>query len=414
MAAESIIPQLVDKKGGSYFTIAPRLELEKINKWKKRMLCYLTGMKPYYLKCIKEGPYQPKIVECEIKPEFHWTNNERRVVNQDHRLKSIIMSCLPDDIIESVISCETAEATWTDLVHSFKGPSDTKENKIVDLKLEYQTFRAKPSESLSQTYTRYKTLFNQLPNDDVTLSKHEMNDSQEKSDDEADERTSEEYLKDLELEFHERALLENLKQPSYKSPVSNVSSVSKGFQPKFTPKLIQSSQPAQSSQNEPKIQKDYKAEYKKMKAKLALLEAKVLDDEEMTQVKVLMALVDDELSVEKNHSRNGEWIDITIRKNKIIGGELLTGPSSKNKVKENPFVPASLDYDHEMVPKSKDWVERHNPNSKLLNFNTGRILVPESQAINKCLKLTKAPTDPKSSKESGSEPLTPLPPLKNL
>ncbi|GJT85455.1 hypothetical protein Tco_1067172 [Tanacetum coccineum] len=110
MAAESIIPQLVDKKGGSYFTIAPRLELEKINKWKKRMLCYLT-----------------------------------------------------------------AKATWTDLVHSFKGPSDTKENKIMDLKLEYQTFRAKPSESLSQTYTRYKTLRNQLPNDGVTLPKHEIN-----------------------------------------------------------------------------------------------------------------------------------------------------------------------------------------------------------------------------------------------
>ncbi|GKD89988.1 hypothetical protein Tco_1365495, partial [Tanacetum coccineum] len=105
---------------------------------------------------------------------------------------------------------------------------------------------------------------------------------------------------------------------------------SKGFQPKFTPKLIQSSQHAQSSQNEPKIQKDYKAEYKKMKAKIALLEAspstsqslkpfqpknkglvaetfdwdeeEVSDDEEMTQVKVLMALADDELSVGKNHA----------------------------------------------------------------------------------------------------------------
>ncbi|GKG45905.1 hypothetical protein Tco_0498351, partial [Tanacetum coccineum] len=79
------------------------------------------------------------------------------------------------DIIESVISCETAKATWTDLVHSFEGPSDTKENRIMDLKLEYQTFRAKPTESLSQTYTRYKTLLNKLANDGVNLSKHEIN-----------------------------------------------------------------------------------------------------------------------------------------------------------------------------------------------------------------------------------------------
>ncbi|GJV63219.1 retrovirus-related pol polyprotein from transposon TNT 1-94 [Tanacetum coccineum] len=42
---------------------------------------------------------------------------------------------------------------------------------------------------------------------------------------------------------------------------------------------------------------------------------------------------------------------------------------------------SSLDYDHEMVPKSKDWVERHNPDCKLTNFNIGRILVPESQDV---------------------------------
>ncbi|GKE62439.1 hypothetical protein Tco_1512806 [Tanacetum coccineum] len=80
-----------------------------------------------------------------------------------------------DDIIESVISCKIAKETWTDLVHNFEGPSDTKENKIMDLKLKYQTFRAKPTKSLSQTYTRYKKLLNELANDGVNLSKHEIN-----------------------------------------------------------------------------------------------------------------------------------------------------------------------------------------------------------------------------------------------
>ncbi|GKE96447.1 hypothetical protein Tco_1581302, partial [Tanacetum coccineum] len=40
------------------------------------------------------------------------------------------------------------------------------------------------------------------------------------------------------------------------------------------------------------------------------------DDEEVTQVKV--ALADDELTVAKNHARNGEWIDITMRKVNIL------------------------------------------------------------------------------------------------
>nr|GFB36478.1 hypothetical protein [Tanacetum cinerariifolium] len=39
----------------------------------------------------------------------------------------------------------------------------------------------------------------------------------------------------------------------------------------------------------------------------------VSDEEEVTQVKVLMALADDELTVGKNHSHNGDWVDITMR-----------------------------------------------------------------------------------------------------
>nr|GEV65006.1 hypothetical protein [Tanacetum cinerariifolium] len=339
------------------------------------MLCYLTGMKPYYLKCIKDVPFQQKTAKGDAKSESQWTPDERRVVVQDQRLKIIIMSCLPDDIMESVISCVSTKETWTDLVHSFEGPSDTKENRIMDLKLEYQTFRAKSTESLSHTYTRYKTLLNELANDGGHLSKHEINvgfvkslpekwltfsqglrnanhtqtfdladiykrfvyednliqrrysdtkkvlittlsssaistaffsnnviqDFLENSDDEVDERSSGEYLRDLDVEYQERALLSSL--------YSN-------------------------SQTNPKIQKDYKAEYKKMKAKLALLEAtpsspqnpktfqlknkglvgeifdcdekEVSDDEEATQVKVLMALADDELTIGKSHARNGK------------------------------------------------------------------------------------------------------------
>ncbi|GKB13495.1 retrovirus-related pol polyprotein from transposon TNT 1-94 [Tanacetum coccineum] len=307
-------------------------------------------------------------------------------------------------------------------------------------------------------------------------------------------------------------------KPSHKSPTLYSSSVSKGFQPKFKPKLIQSSQYAQTSQGEPKVQKDYKAEYKKMKAKLALLEAIPPTSQSSKPLK----------SKNKglNHARNGEWIDITMKKlnillsmdedsywqnylkyininlkyvkeqrlnllskynkinfdlnkfrddilalkqvkleattfqienteltklnlalqdqlkeerkanekwlnrsnkvsqciseqipnqkKKILSGEQLTESSSKIDFKDNPFVPASLDYDHEMVPKSKYWVERLNPDSKLLNFNTRRLLVPKSEVVNECLQLTKAPSDPESSKESGSEPQTPLPPLKIL
>nr|GEY12388.1 retrovirus-related Pol polyprotein from transposon TNT 1-94 [Tanacetum cinerariifolium] len=125
----------------------------------------------------------------------------------------------------------------------------------------------------------------------------------------------------------------------------------------------------------------------------------VFDEEEVTQVKVLMALADDELTVGKNHDHNGGWVDITM-----------------STVNTLLYIDEDADwqndrYDQEMVLKTKDWGERLNPDSKLLNFNTERILVPESQAINESLETLNTP---KSSKDSEAEFLTPLPLLKNL
>nr|GEU28605.1 retrovirus-related Pol polyprotein from transposon TNT 1-94 [Tanacetum cinerariifolium] len=167
------------------------------------------------------------------------------------------MSCLPDDIMKSVISCETAKATWTDLVHSFEGPSDTKENKIMNLKLEYQTFRAKLTERISQTYTCYKTLLNELANDGVNLSKREINVGFMNS------------LPEKWLTFSQGPRNANHTQ------TLDLTDIYERFV--YEDKLIQ--------------RRD---------------DEEVVDDDEVTLVKVLMALADDELTVGKNHARNGE------------------------------------------------------------------------------------------------------------
>ncbi|GKD39077.1 hypothetical protein Tco_1259284 [Tanacetum coccineum] len=254
MAAESNVPQLVDKKGGRYAAIAPKLEPRIFNKWKK---------------------------------------HERRVVVQDKHLKRIIISCLPDDIMESVISCETAKATWTDLVHSFEGLSDTKENMIKDLKLVYQTFRAKPSESLSQTYTRYKTMFNELANDGLNLSKHEINVG---------------FVNNLPKKW--LTFSQGLRNANHTQTL-DLADIYKRFV--YEDNLIQRS-PSTSQ-----IPKTSQSKNKGLVAETFDWDKEeVLDDEELIKVKVLIALADDELTVGKNHARNGEWIDITMRMVNIL------------------------------------------------------------------------------------------------
>ncbi|GKC54424.1 hypothetical protein Tco_1077169 [Tanacetum coccineum] len=142
--------------------------------------------------------------------------------------------------MNSVINCETATSTWEDLILYHKGPFDVKESRVMDLKLCYNTFKFKEGGNLTQTFTRYKALMNELVNYGIKLSKLERNtgfinglskkwlsfcqiietlimlknmslllylDFQDSPDDEEDTRSSEEYLNDLEEEYQERALL---------------------------------------------------------------------------------------------------------------------------------------------------------------------------------------------------------------
>ncbi|GJV19369.1 retrovirus-related pol polyprotein from transposon TNT 1-94 [Tanacetum coccineum] len=135
-------------------------------------------------------------------------------------------------------------------------------------------------------------------------------------DDEEDTRTSQEYMNDLEEEYQERALLAKSKR-FFKKGSQRFNSA------KATDDTIY-----------------FEAKYNKVKAKLALLsfgasssttsmvKNKVLiaetyewdeedvsfDDNEMTEVKVLMALASEEnIVVSKESARNGEWVKITIK-----------------------------------------------------------------------------------------------------
>ncbi|GKB48755.1 retrovirus-related pol polyprotein from transposon TNT 1-94 [Tanacetum coccineum] len=494
MAAVNDVPHLVDKKGGSYAAIAPKLEPRNFNKWKKPMLCYLAGIEPYYLKCIKYDPFQPKTPDGDAKPNLFekWLTFSQGLRNANH----------------------TQTLDLADIYGRFVYEDNLIQRRYSDTK---KTLITTPSS------TPISTAF---------FSNNVIQDFQENSDDEVDERTSEEYLRDLDIEYHERALLANSKrfikrrnnfsgqkneniecykcgnkcyfardyfsktsEPSYKSPVNNYSLVSKGFQPKFTPKLIQSSSNS-NNQADQKFQKDYKAEYKKMKAKLSLLEAspsssqnpktfqpknkglvtetfdwdeeEVSDEEKVTQVKVLIALANDELTVRKSHAHNGKWVDITIRKVntllskdedadwqnylkyinidlKFVEEQRLNLLSKYNKMVfelnkgRDEFLilkQAKLDAEKkinekwltsskkvsqcisEQIPHQKNKVigcelltESSSKRNKNEIFSFLLPWVPKSQVVNESLETSNTS---ESTKDSEAEFLTPLPPLKIL
>ncbi|GJV06632.1 retrovirus-related pol polyprotein from transposon TNT 1-94 [Tanacetum coccineum] len=259
MATE--VPQTLEYRGGQ-LNVAPMLEVENFTNWKKRFMCHIIGIEPQFKNIIENGPFVPMTARNR-KLEGQLTGDESKAVNLDQRLKSLIMYVLPDDQMNSVINCETAKSIWEDLIPYHEDPSD-------------------------------------------------MKDFQESPDDEEDTRSSQDYLNDLEKEFQEKALLAKSKRFFKKG--SQRFSGAKGTNDtqcnKFKAKLALLSSSASSSKSSMVKNKGLVADTYEWDE-----EDVSSEDNEKTEVKVLMALADDEnVVVGKESARNGKRVKIIMKK----------------------------------------------------------------------------------------------------
>ncbi|GJW90031.1 hypothetical protein Tco_0167584 [Tanacetum coccineum] len=103
------VPQTIEYMGGQLNT-AHVLKVENFTNWKKRFMYHIISIEPQFENIISNGPYI-RMAAGQRKPERQWTADERKAANLDQRLKSLIMSVLPDDQMNSVINCLTAKYT---------------------------------------------------------------------------------------------------------------------------------------------------------------------------------------------------------------------------------------------------------------------------------------------------------------
>ncbi|GJY91537.1 hypothetical protein Tco_0506733 [Tanacetum coccineum] len=282
----------------------------------------------------------------------------------------------------------------------------------MDLKLCYNTFKFKEGDTLIQTFTRYNALMNELVNDDIKLSKLEINTGfinglpkkwLNSLDDEEDIRSSQEYMNDLEEEFHKRALLAKSKR--FFKRVSKGSVVQRHLTKLNATHVVEMVTLQEIQKPKLRPTKDFEAKYNKVKAKLALSNSSALaskssmvknkglvakayewdeedvssDDNGMVKVKVFMALVDDEsVIVGKESARNSEWVKVSMRK-------------------ERPW-----------LSKAEGFI--------LPNHETGRILPTESQmkVTDPSVAVTDSLATEYDSPDESSVCSTPLPLLEKL
>ncbi|GKD41990.1 hypothetical protein Tco_1266635 [Tanacetum coccineum] len=298
------LPQLLDTRGGSHVTNIHAFDKEDFTSWKVRFLVFLDGLEPYLLNTLEDGPFVPMSnlstsTNPLRKPQNQWAHAKAHLANQDKRLKSIIISCLPNDVMKAVIKCKTAKAMWNDLILAHEGPSDTRDTKIAALRLKFDTFKALDGEKASSS----KAL--------IFDNNFQDNDS----DVEEDIRSSSEFISDLNTEYHERALLANQKRFYKRS--GRVGS---------SRKPIDKSKEICFTCGKP-------GKYKGLKAEMAVLTKRIDDltkgksekgksdkgliaesfeesvsskDEGTTKIKAFMAIAEDEPSVGKANARSGQ------------------------------------------------------------------------------------------------------------
>ncbi|GJX58186.1 retrovirus-related pol polyprotein from transposon TNT 1-94 [Tanacetum coccineum] len=258
------VPQTLEYMGDQ-LNAAPVLEVENFTNWKKRFMCHII-----------------------------------------------------DDQMNSVINCLTTKSTWDDLILYHEGPSDVKEIRVMDLKLCYNTLKFKEESELASLCSKLKyeeNLINSIydTNKEKTLvpktplltdffSTSIVQDFQDSPDDEEDTRSSQEFSSTKatdQTKCHKCGKKGHIARDCWsKTPVSL-------YHSPFQPKLFYSSK----HKPEPRHTKDFEAKYNKDEDEVSS------DDNEVTEVKALMALTNEErVSVSKENARNGEWIKISMKK----------------------------------------------------------------------------------------------------
>nr|GEU61719.1 retrovirus-related Pol polyprotein from transposon TNT 1-94 [Tanacetum cinerariifolium] len=332
-----------------------------------------------------------------------------------------------DDQMNSVINCLTVKSTWDDLILYHERPSDVKESRVMDLKLCYNTFKFKECETLTQTFTRYKDLMNELVNDDIKLSKLEINIGfinrlPKKWLAFCQSLRNTNHVKESKLTSlfgkikYKENLTDNIYETNKEKTLVSATPPSTAF---FSNSIIQDFQDSPDDEEDTRSSQEYMNDLEEEFQERAFLakserffkgsnsssdknkgliaetykrdEEKVSsDDNEGIKVKALMEFANEErIFVGKESVSNGEWVKISIQKyineqiptqkKKILGIDQLTKHTSTSGPKDLVFVKSSADNSNMSITSGNKHRLSKAKDFTLPNHDTSKVLPVESQ-----------------------------------
>ncbi|GJZ19951.1 retrovirus-related pol polyprotein from transposon TNT 1-94 [Tanacetum coccineum] len=317
------------------------------------------------------------------------------------------------------------------------------------LRLKFNAFKALEGEKVNGTFSRLKCLLNDLENNGITIPQAEVNATfvnslprkwlsmyqnqrannsikndclatcmasttmkkGSDSDVEEDLMSNSEFIVNLNVEYHEKALLTNQKR-FYKRP-GRVGSIRKP--------VDKSNEICFACGKQGHFQKEFK--YKGLKSEIEVLTKKIdvmskrksekglvvesfewheesmsFDDEGVTKVKAFMAIDEDEPVVGKGDARSGQWVEITMKKVQRLLS--ITSDEERKHV---------LDYTYVVIHYVEDQMK--NLLSKFNSLNQELSLLLFSKATESPSETVLELISDSESECDNQEPLPPLPKL---
>nr|GEY00430.1 retrovirus-related Pol polyprotein from transposon TNT 1-94 [Tanacetum cinerariifolium] len=241
------------------------------------------------------SPNNPNFNRVDMMPNIDTTNTSPTI--------NVSRSVVDDDLLLPQL-LDSRGGSHITIVPMFDKDDFTswkiRDIKIAASRLKFNVVKALKGEKVNGTYTRLKCLLNDLKNNGVIISQSEDSDS----DVEEDNRTSNEFMVNLNVEYHERALLANQKRFYKRS--ERVGSARKPID-KSKETCFACGNPRKGDRG--KSDKGLVAESFDWDD-----ESVSSEDKGTIKFNSFMAIAEDEPLVGKGDARYGQWVDITMKK----------------------------------------------------------------------------------------------------
>ncbi|OAY43379.2 hypothetical protein MANES_08G063666v8 [Manihot esculenta] len=145
--------------------------------WKNRMYYFLKSEGVDLWDIVENGPFFPtRFIDGnqEQKPKSEWSELEKRRVALNDKAIHILFCALSRSEYNKVCMKSTAKEIWDALVVTHEGTNQVKENKMESLIYQYELFKMKSDETISQMYDRFIEIIGGMKSLGKTFTNEEL------------------------------------------------------------------------------------------------------------------------------------------------------------------------------------------------------------------------------------------------